>query len=270
MLAGQRPGMRPTLCPIPFEDRIRLAGAVGYAGIGVTEAELARALARHGDRDLRALLADNGIRHIQIQALRRWWEDDGEWRRSLETMLDCGNRVGAGLVEVIGDFSAAFIPVGLLSDRFQAVARMSKQAGMVAALEIAAYSSIRSIGMAIDILGESAGSTAGLLLDSWHCKRLGIDAAAIAALPKGIVAAVAVADCSPDALDDVVTEALDHRLIPGTGTADIPAFLAALCVTDYDGPIGVEVLSAALRSERLEDALRSCAEATRAMLTSRH
>lgn len=74
-------------------------------------------------------------------------------------------------------------------------------------------------------LAEPAG--AGVLLDSFHMLRLGRDPASEARTLAGAIGHVHVADAP-------------GRRAPGTGSLDLPAFLAAVEDAGYDGPVGLE------------------------------
>ena len=51
--------------------------------------------------------------------------------------------------------------------------------------------------------------------------------------------------------------------MPGEGIYDLGGFLAAVDAGGYDGPVGLEVLSAPLRSLPIEEALSRCVAGAR-------
>ncbi|WP_062121361.1 MULTISPECIES: sugar phosphate isomerase/epimerase family protein [Sphingobium] len=270
LLAGQRPTADPLPCPIPLTDRVRAAQRAGFAGIGLIEPELVDAVAIHGVAGMRSLLADHGMRHLEIEALTGWWGDDDDWRRSLDTMLDLGGQLGARILKVTGDFAAEPASTARMTDRFAAVVERARGSGVVLALEIIAFSNIADVPSALAVLGDSRDEEAGLMLDSWHFARRSLPLQSLAGLPRSRIAGVEISDVTPGTPDDLFTDTVDHRHVPGEGAYDLPAFLQAVAQTGYDGPVGLEVLSAPLRNGSLDDALQRCAHGARAIMARGH
>lgn len=261
LLAGQRPQAGAVQCPVPLADRMRHAAAAGFTGIGLSEADLVHNVGLHGARNIRTMLDDHGLLHVELEALTDWWLDEEAWRASLDTMLDLGDRIGARIVKATGDFSATPVPLQLMVDRFMAVAERARSAGMVVALEIIAFSNVADVPTALAVLGEQGGRGAGLMLDCWHFARRGLPIESITTIPAGWIAGVEISDIGADVMGDIFTDTLDHRRLPGAGVYDIGAFLKAVDAAGYAGPVGLEVLSAALRDRPLAEALDVCAQA---------
>ncbi|MGK2908226.1 MAG: sugar phosphate isomerase/epimerase family protein [Sphingobium sp.] len=270
MLAGQRPQAGAVSCPIPLEERVRVAAAAGFSGIGLNEADLAHNVALHGATGIRAMLDDHCIRHVEVEALTNWWLDDDAWRRSLEVMLDLGGRIGARIVKATGDFSAAPVSAMTMADRFSAVAEQARAAGIPVALEIIAFSNIADIESGLAVLGQNGGRGAGLMLDCWHFARHDVSVGSIASIPSGWIAGVEISDIGAAIIRDMFTDTVDHRRLPGAGVYDIGAFLDAVAQAGYSGPMGLEILSAALRAMPLADALAVAAQSVETLIRSDH
>src|SRR5687767_91912 len=58
-----------------FRDRAEAAGRVGYRGIGLKHADLMKTIARDGFAGMRAIMEDNGLRHLEVEALGDWWTE---------------------------------------------------------------------------------------------------------------------------------------------------------------------------------------------------
>lgn len=270
LLAGQRPSLGPDPCPLPLSERARLAVQAGYAGIGLLAAELEAEVGRHGAYGVRAMLKDAGIRHVELEALSDWWRDDDQWRRNLDDILVFGADIGARLIKVTGNFSADPCPLDVMRRRFSTVAEIARQGGVPVALEIIAFSNIADVEAALMVVGDELGHGAGLMLDSWHVARRGLPLGSISALPAGAILGVEISDIGPAIIGDLFTDTLDHRRIPGEGVYPLAGFLGAVADAGYSGPIGLEILSASLRSESLPVALSRCAQAARKILAERH
>lgn len=261
LLAGQRPQAGAVLCPVPLADRMRHAAAAGFSGIGLSEADLVHNVGLHGATEVRAMLDDHGLRHVELEALTDWWLDEDAWGVSLDRMLNLGDQIGARIVKATGDFSATPVPLALMTERFGLVAERARSAGMVVALEIIAFSNVADVPSALAVLGKQGGRGTGLMLDCWHFARRGLPIESIAKIPAGWIAGVEISDIGADVMGDIFTETLDHRRLPGAGVYDIAAFLKAVDAAGYAGPVGLEVLSAALRDRPLAEALDACAQA---------
>jgi len=64
-----------------FEDRCAEAAKVGFDGIGIWHADLAHLLETHSLRDLKAILDDAGLKHLELEFLMDWFLDPGDPRR---------------------------------------------------------------------------------------------------------------------------------------------------------------------------------------------
>ncbi len=79
-------------------------------------------------------------------------------------------------------------------------------------------------------------------------------------IPPHYLSWVELSDGQFQNMDDPIDETINHRRLPGEGEFDIPAYVEVLREVGYEGPWGVEVLSAQLRSCRSR---RSSSEPTR-------
>jgi sugar phosphate isomerase/epimerase len=60
--------------PFDFRDRVQAASSAGYTGIGLKTADLRRILARHSYAEIAQILADHGLRHIELEVVMGWFE----------------------------------------------------------------------------------------------------------------------------------------------------------------------------------------------------
>jgi sugar phosphate isomerase/epimerase len=269
MATGQRPDMNPEPCRVPLRERAQIAVAAGCLGIGIMTAELERECARHGTSGVRAMLEDAGIKHVELEVVSGWWKESDEWRRSLDFLEAAGSAIGARIIKVTGDFSSTPVSLEAMAEAFGPVAAVARQGGVPLALEIIAFSNVMTVPDALVVLGDTLANGAGLMLDSWHFARRTVALEPLAALPPGAILGVEIADLSLVAHEDIFLETLDHRYVPGEGVYDLAGFLGAVDAAGYDGPIGLEVLSASLRTLPVEQALARCVEGARSLMQSR-
>ena len=87
----------------------------------------------------------------------------------------------------------------------------------------------------------------GLILDTFHIQARGIDLRPIRSIPGDRIAFVQIAD-APMLQMDYLSWARHWRCMPGQGDFDVPAFMDALAVTGYDGPISLEIFNDRFRA----------------------
>ena len=66
-------------------------------------------------------------------------------------------------------------------------------------------------------------------------------------MPAGLIRYVEINDADREMCGTLIEDTLDHRKFCGDGDLDVVAFLRALAVQGYDGPYGIEILSAEQR-----------------------
>lgn len=82
----------------------------------------------------------------------------------------------------------------------------------------------------------------GLCLDSFHILSVGGDPAEIATIPADKLFFLQLAD-APHLRMDVLQWSRHHRLFPGQGAFDLPAFLEVVLAAGYRGPLSLEVFN---------------------------
>jgi len=86
----------------------------------------------------------------------------------------------------------------------------------------------------------------GLCLDSFHILARGADLDMIAGIPGHRIMALQLADAARLDLD-LLTWSRHHRLLPGQGEWDLPAFLERVLDTGYAGPLSLEIFNDGFR-----------------------
>ncbi|MET0887581.1 MAG: TIM barrel protein [Mycetocola sp.] len=86
----------------------------------------------------------------------------------------------------------------------------------------------------------------GVCLDSFHILSKGHNPQAIETIPADKIFFVQLAD-APILSMDVLSWSRHHRLFPGEGGFDLPAFMGHLMRTGYDGPISLEIFNDTFR-----------------------
>src|SRR5688572_5299314 len=71
--------------PVPLRERVEAAAAAGFRGMGLLHADLMAAERAYGMGGIRAMLADNGLVHLELELITDWWTD-GPLRRESDTV----------------------------------------------------------------------------------------------------------------------------------------------------------------------------------------
>jgi sugar phosphate isomerase/epimerase len=230
-----------------FRDRVAAAAAAGFDGLGLHVREYAR-LRSEGwsDGDLRAVLADAGMRLVEIETMLGWddpperRDPDGLRRERLAFAL--ADAVGARHLVAVGATSGDLRPTA--TEGYAALCARAAEHGLLVALEPQACSSIADLATALAIVSEAAQPNGGLNIDVWHQTRGGWPLPALRALAPEQVAVIQIDDGPGHPVtEDYLAECTRYRRAPGQGEFDLNGFLRALFATGTTAPVSVEVLS---------------------------
>ena len=94
---------------------------------------------------------------------------------------------------------------------------------------------------------------AGLILDTWHIVKLGIPFEDLRRIPPRYLKAVELDDGYVESTQNLLEETLHHRKLCGEGEFDVKGFIEVLQEIGFEGPWGIEVLSAELRKLPMEE-----------------
>src|SRR5215472_13287877 len=61
--------------PFDFRDRVESAARVGFKGFGIWHSDLEHVLRTRTLREMKQILDDNGIKHIELEFLGDWFLD---------------------------------------------------------------------------------------------------------------------------------------------------------------------------------------------------
>ena len=223
----------------PIHDRVRLAAAAGFDGIGLYVGNYAQleadGFAPHGLRDL---LSEHAMRLREIEVIPGLGIDAGEREATAWRMAD---EFGCRYVQVIGpgggDIAAAARAFGALCDR-------AADHGLVVGLEFLPFTDIVSVDDARRIVEAAGRPNGGVCVDIWHHERGARDLAAIAALPGELITGIQLNDGTRvPQHPDYYTDCLANRCAPGDGEFDVSGFLSAVAATGTTTPWSLEVCS---------------------------
>jgi sugar phosphate isomerase/epimerase len=259
LAGGALPHTDREYSPFAFQDRVDAAARAGFKGMGLWHADLAHVTRTLSFAQMKRILDDSGIRHVEIEFLADWFLPPGERRaasdRRRELLLSACEALGGRHVKV-GDFSRSKCPMPRLIDEFGQLCREAAARGIRIVYEIMPLAVVESLAAARQLLDGAAAKNAGVIFDLWHIVKLHIPYEDVMRFPAEYFLGLEINDGylkTPPGMD-LVTETTAHRKLCGEGEFDIRGFLRLLPTSAYRGPVGVEVLSQELRTWPLEKA----------------
>ncbi len=256
-LAGDvHPHSKAEYSPFKFEDRVQAAARAGFKGFALKEADLEHILKRLSLKDIRHILEDNGIRHVELEFLTDWFRDGEEKRHSdrlKHFLLTAAEALGARHIKV-GDFETKITPMPKLIESFSSLCKDAEDYGARILFELIVDSMIKTLPETLEMVGGADAPNGGIMVDLWHMVKLGISYEDIARIPPRFLMGIEINDGTFECPWSLHEDTVNHRKLPGEGEFDVKGFVQCMLDAGYDGPWGVEVLSQELRKEPLDQA----------------
>jgi len=250
--------------PFDFKDRVVAAAKAGFAGIGLKEADLAHILERRSLKEMKRILDDNGIKHVELEFLTDWFLTGEKKKKSDQTkqmLLTAAEALEARHIKV-GDFDMQTVPMARLIESFAALCAEASNYGTKILFELIVDAMIRTLPETLEMVEGADANNGGIMLDLWHIVKLGIPYEAVARIPSRYLLGVELDDGTLKCPWSLHEDTIHHRKFCGEGEFDVQGFVACLLKAGYTGPWGIEILSQELRKKTLEEA------ATRAFSTT--
>ncbi|MBZ5540780.1 MAG: sugar phosphate isomerase/epimerase [Acidobacteriia bacterium] len=255
LAGGAQPHTDHEYSDFDFKDRVEAAAKVGFKGFGLWHSDLDHVLQKYTLQDMKRILDDNGMKHIEVEFLADWFLK-GEMKRLSDIrkrkLLTVSEVLGARHIKV-GDFEHKTTPMPQVIESFAALCKDAAEHGARIVYELMPFAMIDTLEDALTMLKGAGAKNGGIIFDMWHVAKLGIPYEKISSFPMEYFFAVELNDGTFTAPWDLVEDTVNHRRLCGEGEFDIPGFLDAVSKAGYRGPIGVEVLNKELRSRPLDE-----------------
>jgi sugar phosphate isomerase/epimerase len=252
--------------PRALADRAKAAACAGYAGMGLHTDDLVKAVERHGYQGVKQIIADSGLRYIELEALLDWFAD-GERRRisdaARKIMLEGAEELGAYQIKVVGDLFGGTWSRSRLSEEFRTLCRQAADVGTQVTIEPLPFSDIIDPRVAAEIVGDAGAANGGILLDIWHLARGGFPYEDIGTIPAKLIKHIELDDAERVVVGTLLEDTTKNRLLPGQGSFDVRRFIRCVQATGYRGLYGVEIVSDAQRALPLDQAAELSLQAAR-------
>ncbi|GAB3044139.1 sugar phosphate isomerase/epimerase family protein [Sediminivirga luteola] len=253
-----------------------LAGYAGRAGgAGPTERD-GMSLA-----ELAAAMEDLGLWHREVELIEDWNLSGGADADATTALLDAAVALDAAFVKVgpprgpalgnqgprgaglaasssgegaqdrtASDWDGLVAPMRELADR--AAVR-----GVRLALEPLPFARIPSIPAGAEFVRAVSRDNLGLAVDFWHVFRAGTSLDELAgALRPGEITAVELCDADAAPVGNLFDDTRHRRRYCGEGAQDVAGFIGVMRGLGFEGPWGVEILSAEHRARPLDEGLK--------------
>ncbi|MCE0763656.1 TIM barrel protein [Pseudonocardia kujensis] len=249
-----------------LEDKLPAAAAAGFDGVEIFEPDLVASPMPPGEVRLRC--ADLGLSIDLYQPFRDLDSVDPERfaasLRRAEHKFGVMEALGTDTVLVCSSVAPdAVADVDLLAEQLHALAERAAARGLRIAYEALAWGRhVNTYDRSWEAVRRADHPALGLCLDSFHILSRGSDPAAIADIPGAKLFILQLAD-APHLAMDVLQWSRHHRLFPGQGAFDLPAFLEPVLRAGYAGPLSLEVFNDVFRQA---DPARAAVDAHRSLL----
>jgi sugar phosphate isomerase/epimerase len=239
--------------PFDFKDRVGAAAKAGFTGFGIWHADLEHVLQKRSLKEMKQILDDNGIKHLELEFLTDWFVDGERKKQSgirKKILLQAAEALGARHIKV-GDFFQEKTPMPRLVEAFAALCKEGAEHGTRVGFELMPFAMIQTLKESLEMVRGNANG--GICLDLWHLVKLGIPYEEIARIPQEYVVTIELNDGTFQAPWSLHEDTINHRRLCGEGEFDVKGFVSVMRKAGYTGPWGIEVLSEDLRKKPLEE-----------------
>jgi len=270
---GAEPHTDHEYSPFSLRERAEAASKAGFTGLGLWHADLVHIRRQHSLAEMRRILDDNGIRHLELEFLTDWFLDEGERRRASDelrgVLLESAEVLGARHIKV-GDFYDSPVSMPRLIESFAQLCREAADHGTRVAFEMMPFSVIHTLEDALTLVKGADAPNGGICIDLWHVVKLGVPYEDVAAIPKRFLTSIELNDGFLKVPEGMTLheETIGHRQFCGEGQFDVRGFVERMQSAGYDQPWGIEVLNAAHRKLALGDVTQRAYLTTRAQFAA--
>ncbi|MCW2771462.1 MAG: 4-hydroxyphenylpyruvate dioxygenase [Aeromicrobium sp.] len=236
-------------------EKMHAAAAAGFDGIEVFEPDLVAS--ELSPEEIRSLADRLGLTLDLYQPFRDFegvGDDElADNMRRAEAKFAVMNRLGIDTILVCSNVGTATIDSDEVSAaQLRQLGDLAVRYGVRIAFEALAWGRhIDDYRRSWRVVQLADHASVGLCLDSFHILSRGHDPAGIEDIPGDKIFFLQLAD-APALSMDVLSWSRHHRLFPGEGSFDLPAFVAHVLRAGYTGPLSLEVFNDTFRQTDVE------------------
>ncbi len=254
-ISGGLPHTDREYSPYDFKDRVETVSRAGFRGFGIWHSDLDRVREKYSLREMKQILDDNGIRHVELEFLGDWFLDGERKKQSdlrKQKLFEAAEVLRAYHVKV-GDFYQEKSTPERLVESFAALCSEAADHGTKIGFELMPFAMIRTLEESLAMVQGAGQPNGGIAFDMWHIAKLGIPHEEVARVPRQYVISVELSDGTFQCPWSLHEDTINHRRFCGEGEFDVKGFIRAMQKTGYQGPWGIEVLSEELRKQPLAE-----------------
>jgi sugar phosphate isomerase/epimerase len=259
-----------------FRDRCEEAARAGFMGIGTWHADLEHVLETRSLGEMKQILDDNGLEQVELEFLSDWFLDSGDERRKAadarrRLLLEASAALGSHHIKV-GNLTGVPCALGRVTEEFAALCAVAAQHTTARVVyEFMPFDpNVNSVDTVLAVVSGAGASNGGVAIDTWHLGKLRIPPEDLGRFPPEYLAWIELSDGQLENMADLSDETLNHRRLPGQGELQVDRYVSEGLSCGYDGPWGVEVLSADFRKLPMPEMFRRAYEATAAQFETAH
>jgi len=236
-----------------FKDRVKSISRAGFKGIGIWHTDLQYNLRKYSLSELKTILNDNGIKHVELEFLTNWFTDGKlkEESDKLKRLLFDASRLLEAKHIKVGDFNNTPCPMTQLIDAFGSLCEEAAQHGATIGFEFMPSSVINNLRDTLTLVKGTAAKNGGLILDIAHVMNQGIRTEELNTIPLQYLVNIELNDGTLP--NSPMHDPERERRFCGEGEYDIKGFIHWADNLGYKGPWAVEVFSKELLDMELDD-----------------
>jgi sugar phosphate isomerase/epimerase len=268
LAGGAYPHTDREYCKFDFRERVEAAARAGFTGLGFWHADLAHVLETRSLTEMKRILDDNGIVHVELEFIYDWFLDGDKKKKSDELkllLLNAAEALEARHVKV-GDFFKTPCPMPRLIERFAALCGEAEDYGTRILFEMMPFANPGTLDGTIELVTGAGAKNGGVILDLWHIVRMGLRYDELRKIPARYLMGVELNDGDMQLKGELHQETIDNRKLLGEGEFDVRGFVAAMKSMGFHGPWGIEVLNKDMREWPLQKLMERTWETTVAHL----
>lgn len=253
-----------------WRDRCSEAARVGFAGLGLWHADIEHQLETRTLEEMKQIFDEAGLKYLQVEFLQDFWLDNGDPLREASDarrrlLFDTAAAMGAHHVKV-GNIPGTPCELPKLTEAFAELCEDAAKHTLAPVVYefMPPDVNVHTLDTALQLVQDAGQPNGGLAIDTWHMAKLGIAPDELRRIPLQYLTWVELSDGQREDMPDPVDETINHRRLPGEGEFDVHAYVEVCHEVGYQGPWGVEVLSAELRSLPIEEEFQRAYETTAA------
>jgi sugar phosphate isomerase/epimerase len=247
-----------------FKDRVQAIAKAGFKGMGIWHADLDHTLESRSLAEMKQILDDHGLTHIELEFLGDWFLE-GERKKQSDIrkrkLLDAAVALKAHHVKV-GDFYHEKYSMPQTIEAFAALCSDAAEHGTKIGFELMPFGMIDTLKDCLTMIEGAGATNGGVLFDLWHLAKMRVPYDELRQVPLKWIVGVELNDGTFVAPWSLHEDTINHRRFCGEGEFDVRGFVECIRKTGYAGPWGIEVLSEELRQVPLQEVVSKAFKTT--------